>query len=71
MSVLARPTTFELDEKAVSEINRLKPILGERTNVGVVRKALALLAEAVDSAQGQGYFTLESPNGDKIKVRLL
>jgi len=66
-----RTTTFELDQSAYAKIDELKPALGEKTNVGVVRKALALLAEGVEMAEGEGYFILESPKGEKVKIRLL
>jgi len=66
-----RTTSFELDANAYKTIEDLKPALGEKTNVAVIRKAIALLAEGVELSDGEGYFLLESPKGEKVKIRLV
>jgi len=66
-----RTTTFELDANAYKTMEDLKSALGEKTNVAVIRKAIALLAEGVEMSEGDGYFLIESPKGEKVKIRLV
>ena len=62
--------TLVLDEQTAILLDRLRDQLQEKTNEGVVRKALALLAQVVEISGTERYFTLLTHNNETIKIKL-
>jgi len=62
--------TLVLDAQTANLLLSLRSQLRENTNEGVVRKALALLAQVVEISGTQRYFTLLTPDGRTIKINL-
>jgi hypothetical protein len=44
--------------------------LQETSKEGVVRKAVALMKQVVDTSKGQRFFILETPDGEKTRIWL-
>lgn len=62
--------TLVFDPQTADLLARLRSQLRENTNEGVVRKALALMAQVVEISGPQRYFTLLTPDGKTIKIKL-
>lgn len=63
-------TTIELDTRTDSTVRTLMEPLHETSKEGVVRKAVALMKQVVDTSQGQRFFILETPDGEKTRIWL-
>jgi hypothetical protein len=61
---------LELDTQTARLLEQLKKQLRERTDDGVVRKAIALLAQVVEIAGDERYFTILTPQGQTMKINL-
>jgi hypothetical protein len=65
------PNVLVLDGQMLDLLSRLKTQLREKTNDGVIRKALALMAQVVELSGPERYFTLTPPDKKRtIKIRL-
>jgi hypothetical protein len=67
---LGYQNTLVFDPKTAELLARLRDQLRENTNEAVVRKALALLAQVVEVAGPQRFFTVLTPLGRTIKIKL-
>jgi hypothetical protein len=64
-------TSFEVDERTVELIARLRETFGVKTNAAVLRKALALANVASQHAGSDHTITISSDNGKPpVKVSL-
>jgi hypothetical protein len=68
--MLANQNTVVLDPQTGELLERLRSQLRESRNEAVVRKALALLAQVVEVAGPERYFTLLTPQNRTIKIKL-
>lgn len=69
--MLARSdNTLVLDGQTTDLLARLRTQLRENTNEGVVRKAIALLAQVVEISGPERFFTLQTPDGKMIRIKL-
>jgi hypothetical protein len=66
----ATSTVVELDPSTENTIRMLMGPLRETSKEGVVRKAVALMKQVVNSSQDQRFFILETPDGQKTKIWL-
>ena len=62
--------TLVFDPQTGELLARLRSQLRENTNEAVVRKALALLAQVVEVAGPERFFTVLTPQGRTIKIKL-
>jgi hypothetical protein len=67
-----RATTaiVELDPSTDATIKILMGPLHETSREGVVRKAVALMKQVVDTSQDQRFFILQTPSGEQTKIWL-
>ena len=63
-------TSFILDERTVETMKLLREKLGERTNAGVIRKALALARAAVEHERDDHTITFQGQGDEKITILL-
>lgn len=54
----ARPHSYDVNQKAFDLMVRLRPVFGETTNAGVLRKALALASVIERYAEGCDQITI-------------
>lgn len=66
----APSSIVELDPSTDATIKMLMGTLRETSKEGVVRKAVALMKQVVDTSQDQRFFILETPGGQKTKIWL-
>lgn len=66
----APSSIVELDPSTDATIKMLMGTLRETSKEGVVRKAVALMKQVVDTSQDQRFFILETPAGQKTKIWL-
>jgi hypothetical protein len=66
----ATSSIVELDPSTDATIKMLMGTLRETSKEGVVRKAVALMKQVVDTSQDQRFFILETPGGQKTKIWL-
>ena len=62
--------TLKLDERTSVILDFLKGQLRENTNEGVVRKAIALLAQVVEVSGKDRYFIVKTSTGREYKINL-
>jgi hypothetical protein len=62
--------TVELDSQTAILLDKLKKQLHDRTNEGVIRKAIALLAQVVELSGNERYFILKTPSNETIRINL-
>ncbi|MCH8166349.1 MAG: hypothetical protein IID49_01895 [Proteobacteria bacterium] len=63
-------TSFQLDERTVDTMKLLREKFGETTNVGVIRKALALARAAVEHERDDHTITFQGKDDEKITILL-
>jgi hypothetical protein len=63
-------SVVELDPSTDATIKMLMGTLRETSKEGVIRKAVALMKQVVDTSQDQRFFILETPGGQKTKIWL-
>lgn len=63
-------TSFILDERTVETMQLLREKLGERSNAGVIRKALALARAAVEHERDDHTITFQGRDDEKITILL-
>jgi transaldolase len=70
-STIMKTTTVQFDERAQTEIEKLKKVFGATTNAAVIRKALALAALAAEEADDSHSVTISGRTPRKpVRVSL-
>ncbi|MSO99505.1 MAG: hypothetical protein EXR07_00415 [Acetobacteraceae bacterium] len=64
-------TSFDMDEKTVALIERLRGAFGVKTNAAVIRKALALANVASRHTDVDGSITIAATEDGKPAVKVL
>lgn len=63
-------TSFQLDERTVDTMNLLREKFGGTTNVGVIRRALALARAAVEHERDDHTITIRGKDDKEITILL-